>query len=238
MNAIVVRQPNLNDWSMIQAIAVSSRESRKLGITKVEEAEIKLLTAWENGLPLTSAFQAVHIINGVPTLSPKAVWARIIVHPEFGGFKEERLEVDNKFFGYRLTLLRKSGVQATRQFTLVDAKRAGLDKKDNWVAYPENMCFWRSLGFVQDVVFADVTLGMSRADEMGASITADGDVIEGSWTVSRPAQSAPDEPDALQLLVEKHGVEAVLEANGGSIPGTPEEIAAIAEKLGVFNGSV
>lgn len=229
MGAIVVRQPNVSDWGMIQAIANSSFESRKFGLVKVQEAEIKLLMAYENGLPLTSAFQSVYVINGVPALSPKAIWAKIINHPDFAGFKEERLEEGNKFFGYKITLSRKNGMQVTRQFTMADAKIAGLDKKDNWVAYAPNMCFWRALGFVEDIVFPDVTLGMNRADELGALVTVDGTVIEGSWNTV--AQPAPTPGANLQTLIDTYGVAAIMAANNDTIPATPEEIEAVAVRL-------
>jgi len=234
MNAITVARPSSSDWGMIQAIAQSSFESRKFGLVKVQEAEIKLLTAYENGFPLTSAFQIFHVINGVPALSPKAVWARIITHPDFDKFKEEKLEENGKFIGYRITLSRKNGVAATRQFTMADAKAAALDTKDNWKAYPQNMCFWRALGFVEDVVFPDVTLGMNRADELGASITAEGDVIEGTWQnvpAAPVAQKATDHTAKLQELVNTYGVVEVMGANGDAIPSTAAEVDAVAAKL-------
>lgn len=231
MTTALVKQPTPQDWGMIQTIAASAYESRKLGIVKVQEAEIKLLTAYEQGFPLTSAFQIVYVINGVPSLSPKAIWAKIITHPQFTGLKEERLTAGkDQFHGFRLTLSRKNGVTATRQFTLDDAKRAGLADKDNWKHYPENMCFWRALGHVEDIVFPDVTLGMNRADELGAAITPDGDVIEGSWQRVESAQAEQPAP-SLQTLIDTYGVPAILEVNNDTVPTSAADVAAVADKL-------
>lgn len=244
MNAIV-RQATLSPdvWAMITQVAESAHASKKLGLFRSEEAQVKMLTAWEHGFPLTSAFQIVHVINNVPALSPKAVWAKIQIHPDFDGsqYREEILEKNGKFHGYRITLARKSGMKATRQFTLDDADAAGLSKKDNWVGYARNMCYWRALGFAEDVVFPDVTLGMVRADDLGALLDDAGDVVDAQWTTvpsangnshtpdvepdSQPeAEDVADETKLLADLVTTWGAEAVMEAAGGQIPGTLEEI--------------
>jgi hypothetical protein len=221
---------------MIQAIATAAFDARKFGLVKAEEGMIKMLTAHEQGFPLTSSFQSVHVINGIPSLSPKAIWAKILIHPQLDQYIEERLvDAKEQFVGFRITLSRKNGVKATRSFTLEDAKRAGLVNKDNWKGYPENMCFWRALGFVEDVVFPDVTLGMSRADELGAVITPDGEIIEGSWehvpTQTPPKPSVPDHSARLQTLIDQYGPTAVMAANNDMIPGTVAEIDAVAAKL-------
>lgn len=219
---------------MIQEIATAARDSAALGAMKQQGHAIKLLTAWENGLPLTSAFATVHIINNIPTLSPKAIWAKIVVHSDFKAYNEERVEKAGKFHGYRITLERNNGLKATRQFTLDDAKRAKLDQKDNWQMYEEPMCYWRAMGFVQDVVFPDVTMGVVRADAQGAMVTMDGDVIEGSWSAvdNKSAKLAQPQPsDLLIELVHSHGAEAVMTANGGKIPSTLEEMELVRDKL-------
>lgn len=227
---------------MIQAIAQSAKDSMKLGLAKQQEAEMKMLVAWENNFPLTSAFGIVYIINNIPALSPKAVWAKVVGHPEFGGYQEERLEKTGKFFGYKITLKRKTGIEASRQFTLEDAATAKLDKKDNWMHFQENMCYWRAMGHIEDVVFPDVTLGLPRADMLGADVSLDGDVIEGSWTAQgsqqpqqevvqseQPAQ--PDSVNRLNEMVQAYGVDAIMAASGGKIPGTNEELDKIEREL-------
>ena len=125
---------------------------------------------------------------------------------------------------------------------LDDAEAAGLSKKDNWVGYARNMCYWRALGFAEDVVFPDVTLGMVRADDLGALVDDAGDVVDAQWSTvpytngnshapvqeqsfDQPeAEHVADETKLLADLVEKFGAEAVMEAAGGQIPGTLEEI--------------
>ncbi len=232
-NAIVKQELNVSVWGMIQQIAVAAKDSGKLNLLKPEEAAMKMLVAWENGFPLTSAFGNVHIINNIPSLSPKAIWAEVVIHPEFAGYQEEQL-VDAKgaFFGYKITLKRKNGITVTREFTMDDAKRAKLDNKDNWQMYAKNMCYWRALSFAEDAAFPDVTMGVVAADGLGAYVTADGDVIEGSWTTSTQTPPAPSQTQiTLQQLVDVHGAEKVFEAAGNKLPGTNDEVQAVAAKL-------
>lgn len=254
--ALAVRQPTTGDWAMIQSVAQSAKDSMKLGLAKQQEAEMKLLTAWENGFPLTAAFGIVHIINNIPALSPKAIWAKIVGHPEFGGYKEERLEERGSFIGYRITLKRKTGMEASRQFTLANAETAKLNKKDNWVMYQENMCYWRAMGHVQDVVFPDVTLGLARADMLGAYISDDGDVIEGSWSVgsqqganalptatfanvpvTQTATVSQPKPLTIQDLLATYTPQQIMAANNGTIPGTPEECQKVLDFISQATGT-
>lgn len=234
--ALAIRQPDPDTWSMITAIAAAAKASAKLGVLRPEEAAMKMLTAWENGLPLTSAFSAVYLIDGKPSLAPKVVLGKIMTHPDFAGYEEERL-TDNQgaFHGWRITLKRKNGMKIVRQFTLDDAKTADLHQKDNWKKYPENMCLWRAVDFAADVCFPDITLGIVRADELGAAVDGGGNVVEGSWEIieERIPTNATEQPNVvtLQELAEQYGVQAIMAVAGGKIPGTQEEIEQAAAKL-------
>ena len=70
------------------------------------------------------------------------------------------------------------------------------------------------------------------ADGLGAYVTADGDVIEGSWTTSTQTPPAPSQTQiTLQQLVDVYGAEKVFEAAGNKLPGTNDEVQAVAAKL-------
>ena len=238
---VVARQTTPEIWQMISTIAESAFKSRKLGVNSQAEAAMKMLAGHEIGLPAVASLRAIYIIQDKATIAPKAAWGLIVGHPDcdLAGFREERLTDDKgQFMGYTITLKRKSGLTARRQFTLADAKRAGLQDKDNWRAYPENLCYWRAMGFVQDVVFPDVTMGLYRADELGAAITPDGDVIDGEWATV--PETPPATPQAtrptLDDLVTYYGGEAVLAASEGNLSMTPEELATVAAKLAASAG--
>lgn len=236
-NALTIRQPLTPQvWQMITSIAPAMHQSRIFGVSSPEQAMAIMLKGHELGLPLTASFEFIHLIQGKPTLSPRGALALIHDHPDNAGISVQRFSdaKSGAFLGYEVTMKRKSGFEHTVRFTLEDAKRAGLIKKDSaWESYPENMCKWRAIGFCADAVFPDVIGGLKRADEFGAQITPDGEVIDGEWTRGDPLLPPQSDPvvTPLDALVEKYGAEAVIQANGGNIPATPEEVTAVAEKL-------
>ena len=69
---------------------------------------------------------------------------------------------------------------------------------------------------------------MKRADELGAAITAEGDVIEGNWQLYT---EQPPVKITLDTLVAQYGVDAILAANDGKIPANDNEVLVIAQKL-------
>jgi hypothetical protein len=243
-NALIVQpKPQLTPetWQMIAAVAPAMHQARLFGIANPEQGMAIMLKGYELGLGLTASFEFVQVIQGRPTLSPRGMLALIQQSPECVGLKVEDIADDKGApYGCRVTMKRRNGFEYTATFTMDDARRAGLVKAGGgWESYPANMCRWRAIGFCADVVFPDLIGGMKRADELGATISPDGDVIEGSWqTVDAAAgiSATPTEPTSANIptlsdLVERYGAEAVMAANGDAIPGTDEEVAAVAAKL-------
>ena len=87
-----------------------------------------------------------------------------------------------------------------------------------------------------DVLFPDVIGGLKRADELGAAVNEDGEIVEGEWAaVAAEPAPARNGHATLDDLVSQFGADAVMEAAGGTIPGTTEEVAKAAAALGVAN---
>jgi hypothetical protein len=222
---------------MISSIAPAMHKSRLFGVASSEQAQAIMLAGYELGLPLAASFDLIHVIGGKPSLSPRGALAILHDSPVKADLRIARLE-DGKgaFSGYECYAKRTNGFEFTARFTLEDAKRAGLAKPDSgWAKYPENMCLWRAIGFCADVVFPDVIAGMKFADQYGADLTPEGDIIEGSWStppVTNGNHAAVPEWQAdLQWLLDQFGADAVLEANGGKIPATAEEVTAVRSQL-------
>jgi hypothetical protein len=235
MNTAIVQRQQLTPdiVQMIQTIAPIMKASRLFGVASDEQAMAVMIKGYELGFNLSSSFEFVVPVQGKPTLVPKGMMA-LIMNSDVYESHSVTETVDDKGNPYSCTvrMKRTNGFEFTVTYTMDDARRAGLVKKDGaWESYPANMLRYRALGFCADQVFPDVIGGMKRADELGAAVNADGE-IEGTWTVemSTPATVEP-EPITLQSLVDEYGADAVMEAAGGSIPGTPEEIAACAEML-------
>jgi hypothetical protein len=220
-NALTVLTPQT--WQMIESIAPAMHACRLFGVSSKEQAAAIMLKGYELGLGLTASFEFIHVVQGKPTLSPRGALALILQHPELA-----ELNVDDKKDACQVTMKRKNGFSYTVEFTLEDAKKAGVVKSGSgWESYPKNMLRWRAIGFCADVVFPDVIGGMKRSDEMGAAITPEGDVIEGQWQ----AYTEQPKSNLLESLVAQYGVDAILAANDGKIPSSDEEVQAVAIKL-------
>lgn len=229
--ALARREVTPDTWKMIQAVTPTIYKARLFGVGSEEQAAAIMLKGHELGLSLTSSFEFIHIIEGKPSINPRGMLALIYQCGELEGI---RIEDDGKTC--KVWMKRRSGVEYTATFSDDDAKRAGLVKdKSGWEKYPKQMRQWRAVGFCADVVFPDI-LSMKRADEYGADLTPEGDVIEGSWMVApvaavdKPAPQ-PDPTKLLNELVHTHGAEAVMAANGGKIPSTLAEMELVRDKL-------
>lgn len=227
-NTIQVRKDtSLQDWQVIQSVAPVVQASRMFAVT-VEQAAVVMLKGRELGLGLAASFEFIHVIDGKPSLSPKGALA--LIHKS-GDLEELRITGDDK--SATCYMKRKSSGYAFEVgFTMQDAERAGLVKdKGAWQKYPANMLRWRAVGYCADVVFPDVTGGLIRPEELGANVNADGEPIDAPYTVSKPQpQPQPTVPDIAGLLA-LFDAARVLAANGGIMPATQAEVAAIVDKL-------
>ena len=242
--ALMVREPLTPQvWEMISAIGPAMHKSRLFGATSPEAAMAIMLKGHELGLGLTASFEFVQVVEGKPALSPRGALALIQSSPLLAGLKIDDLKDGNgKPTGCHVWMKRTNGFEYEVTWTMAEAVAAGVVKTGSgWDHYPANMLRWRAVGFCADVVFPDVLGGMKRADELGANISANGDVIEGTWVaVAESPVPAPTaiEPGKITLsdIVDRYGADAVMAANGGLIPGTDDEVAAIAAKLAADNG--
>ena len=184
-----------------------------------------MLRGHELGLNLTTAFEFISVINGKPVLSPRGALALVQQSGLLESFKIEEARDDaGTPVACTVSMKRRGGFEYTTSFSMNDARRAGLVRPGSaWETYPANMLRWRSIGYAIDVVFPDIVGGMKRADEFGADVDAVGNVIDGEWE-AQPTPPAVQAPPTLQALVAQYGPEAVMQANGGKIPGTEEEL--------------
>ncbi len=247
--AIIVRpQLTPDTWRMITEVAPTMHLARCFGVSSKEQAAAIMLKGYELGLSLSGSFEYIHIVEGKPSLAPRGALALILSSPANGGVKITETADSCTVWMKRAD----NGFEHTVTWTMDDAKRAGVVKPGSgWDKYPQNMLRWRCIGFAADVVFPDVIGGMKRADEYGADLTPGGDVIEGSWSTVpcqttptvEPAGTEPVNPhdnaqhtgwqptNTLTWLLDRYGAEAIMAANSGKIPGTDEELQAVAAVL-------
>lgn len=187
---------------------------------------------FELGLTLTASFEFIQVIQNKPTLAPRGALALVQQSGLLEGLKiEDKKDAKGEPDFCRVWMKRRGGFEYTTEFSMADAKRAGLVKAGGaWESFPANMLRWRAIGYAIDIVFPDVIGGMKRADEFGANIDNAGNVVDGSWTTVAPtpapmaATSTQQAAPTLEELVAQYGPEAVMQANGGFIPATEDEL--------------
>lgn len=153
------------------------------------EAAIAIIqTGRELQLNPMEAFRMVHVIEGVPTVSPRCKLALI----QRSGLLAQYRVVDGD--GWAECTMRRRGLPdpVTVRFTLEDAKAAGIAGKDNWRKWPRNMLRWRAIGYVADQLFSDVTGGHFTPDELGADTDEEGVPMESETAEARPSSVAVD----------------------------------------------
>ena len=244
MNTALATRQQLNPtiWETITAVAPMMKDSRLFGVSTEAQAAAIMAKGFELGLSLTASFEFIPVIQGKPTLSPRGALALVQQSGLLAAMKIEDMKDDKgNPSACRVSMKRANGMEYVAEFTMEDAKRAGLIKPDSaWQSYPANMLRWRAMGFAIDVLFSDVTGGMKRADEFGADLDAAGNVVDGQWTtVPTPTMTAMQPTAAaptitLQQLVDEFGAEAIMAANGGQIPSSQGQLDAVAQALGAM----
>ena len=240
------REMSMGVWHMINTIAADVYRSRLFPVNSPQQAAAIMLKGYEIGLGLMASFEFVQVVKGNVGLSPKGALAMLHNSPKIKDLELTRLtDEHNKFIGYQCRIKRAdNGFEHTERWVLDDAVTAGLMKPDsNWEKYPENMCKWRAIGFCADVVAPDVTAGMVdfmiRPEQFGVALDNEGNIIEGEHNVvsqtvtSEPIKEVPKEAPTVFLseLLEQYSAEQILQANGGTIPGTSDELERVANTL-------
>lgn len=195
-----------------------------------------MIKGHELGLSLSASFEFISVIQGRPALAPRGALALVLQSGLLDGMKiEEAKDASGNPASCKVSMKRAGGFEYGAEFSMADAKRAGLVKSGSaWETFPANMLRWRAVGYCIDVVFPDVIGGMKRADEFGANLDTSGNVIDVQWSAAPTTQPAPVQLSpqiTLQMLVDGYGAEAVMAANDGRIPVTQEEISATAATL-------
>ena len=190
----------------------------------------------EIGLAPTVAVRSIAVINGRPSLWGDALLGLCQAHHSWdpAAFEETVTETKDGLVA-RCTVRRRGGKVTTREFTMVDAKRAGLaSKAGTWQQYPKRMLQMRARSLALRDTFSDVLQGIcSREEAM--------DIIDVEPTGDRkPPEREPGTSKtaalAKQLMAPKPDAEAAEPASFESTYITVDQarqITEYAESLGV-----
>ena len=135
-----------------------------------------MLAGRELGIPPMQSFRTIYVVKGNVSLSAQLMAALVLR----AGHSYELLENSNTRCAIKFT--RRGGATYTHEFTLDDAKRAGLVNGDNWQRYPKAMLWSRCMSAGIRAYMPDVIMGMYTPEELagGEGVVVDdtGEVID------------------------------------------------------------
>lgn len=162
------------------------------------QAIVKIVAGQEVGFGPMASMQAVQMIQGKPTFSANALAALVKRHPSYNyRTREHTAEV------CRLEFFEDGEPCGVSEFTIEDAKTAGIAGGQNWRKYPKAMLFARALSQGVRWYAPDVTAGSAAyvPEELG-----------GDEPDTRPADTAEQpqaEPEAEEVTGEVvHAIDA------------------------------
>lgn len=210
---------------------------------KPAAAAMIMLKGYELGFPMTAAAEYIQVIDKQIGLTPRGALALMHAHPEIiRSVKVEDInDANGSYYGCRCTIERYNGNQIatyTKQFTLDDARKAGLVKPNsNWEKYAQQMCQWRAIGFAADLACPDLLGGLTGIMKMGETVPANEIGSFDTVTVTETPVIVEAKPAAesseinLSQLMAEYDAGAILAANNGVMPRTNAECTEIYNRL-------
>ena len=166
-----------------------------------------MLAGRELGIPPMQAFRTIYVVKGNVSLSAQLMAALIMRD----GHSYELLENSNTRCAIKFTRnwspLMK-GPSYTHEFTMEDAKRAGLTNSNTWQAYPKAMLWSRCMSAGARAFMPDVIMGMYTPEELagGDGIVVDdtGEVIDviAKDVTPEPAKAETPRAEPQKLWIE------------------------------------
>jgi len=138
-------------------------------IRKPQEALVLAIKGKELGWKPMQAFAALHVINGKVEMSAESMLGLIYgMHPTATIEVVEHTDQICKVSAKR----HPEDVPHEVEFTMEDAKRAGLTRNPTWTKYPKSMLWARAISRVRRWKFPDTAAGVYVEGEIGGQPTA------------------------------------------------------------------
>lgn len=139
------------------------------------EAYVKILAGDEMGLGPMASIGGINVISGKATLSANLLASQVKRHPNYN-YKV----VDHSETVCKIDFYEHGELSGHSEFTIEDARKAGVANKGVWKSYPKAMLFARAL--TQGVRWncPDVTAGSPAyvPEELGESEAVEAEVVE------------------------------------------------------------
>jgi hypothetical protein len=147
-------------FSDIERMAVAFAKSGLFGIKTPEQGVALMLIAQAEGLHPAIAARDYHVIQGRPALKADAMLARF---QQAGGKVVWNAYTDSAVSG---TFSHPQGGSATFEWTIQQAKAAGLTNKDVWRQYPRAMLRARVISEGIRTVYPGASVGVYTPEEL------------------------------------------------------------------------
>jgi hypothetical protein len=154
----------VNDMTeILQMSEAYVRIAREAGIVprdmNAAQVQTIVLAGRELGLEPLQSLRTMSFVNGRLCM---AVQLQLALARQRAGVQIEQLEETDT----RCTVtLRRGEERITCTYTLDDAKRAGIDRQNNWQKYPKQMLRWRAIGDALRIIAPDVVMGLLSPEE-------------------------------------------------------------------------
>lgn len=184
------------------------------------QAGVKVLAGMEMGIGAFSSMAGIHVIKGKPSIGAGLMAAAVKRSGKYDYRvrKHSTSECVIEFF-------ERGESCGVSEFTLDDAKAAGLLNNDNWKKAPRNMLFARALSngvrwYAPDVFDTSVYV----PEEMGAEVDEEGNVIR-IESVTPPAKRAVASEPVMEVEIVD------VDAGDEAALVTPEQLKQIARLI-------
>lgn len=208
-NALIVS----DDFDTLQRMSMALYKSGYFQNVKNEaQAIVKVMAGAELGLPPFASMAGIHIVQGKPVLGSNIIATLVKNDHRY----DYRIGVADD--AECVLLWYEHGKQVGKsEFTIEEAKRAGLTSKDNWKKYPSDMLFARAISRGARRFAPGIFGGapVYTPDELNVDEDPDGNVVEGEVvnTVNRLKETPVDEDvkaaldEANEILIGKRDAE-------------------------------
>ena len=208
-NLPTLRPANMTEAIEFSKILAGSELVPKAYRNRPQDILVCVQWGYEVGLQPLQALQNISVINGKPSIWGDAMLALVKKHPDCAGVSEH-IEGEGEHMVAHCEVKRRYGdeIEATKtSFSVADAKKADLWKKDTYQKYPQRMLTMRARGFALRNAFPDALQGLISEEE--AQDLADAEKNKPMKTVQVPLVGS--EGDTVENILE-----AVSEAQSAS----------------------
>ncbi len=154
----------MNDLIVLQNIAKEMVGSKLHQHRNPADVLFVIFAGESLGLNPATALMNIYNVNGMPAMKADLKLALAKKHPEYAGCT---IKSDTNQCTVEMKRKLPSGEIETivSTFTMQDAARAGLLKKDNWQKYPARMLKARAVSYAVNDLFPDVFFGLLSKEE-------------------------------------------------------------------------